>query len=108
MKIADISPLFKSGTKHLLNNYRPISLLLMISKLLEKTMHTRIYGFLDNNHSFFKSQYSFRKCHSCEHVVTELLGEICKGLENGQHTLALLSIYPKHLTQSIMKFCTKN
>ena len=108
MEIADISPLFKSGSKHLLNNYQPISLLLTISKLLEKIIHTRIYCFLDNNDSFFKSQYSFRKCHSCEHAVTELLGEICKGLENGQHTLALLLIYPKHLTQSIIKFCTKN
>ena len=89
MKIADISPLFKSGSKYLLNNYQPISLLPTISKLLEKIMHSRIYNFLDTNNSFFKSQYGFRKCHSCEHAITELLGEICKGLKKGEHTLAL-------------------
>ena len=43
MKIADISPLFKNGSKYLLNNYRPISLLPTISKLLERIMHSRIY-----------------------------------------------------------------
>ena len=89
MKIADVSPLFKGGNKQLLDNYRPISLLPTISKILEKIMYTHIYQFLDQNHTFFKSQYGFRKKHSCEHAVTELIGEICKGLENSKETLAL-------------------
>ena len=61
MKIADISPLFKNGSRCLLTNYRPISLLPTISKLLEKLIYLRVYSFLDNNGSFFKSQYGFRK-----------------------------------------------
>ena len=89
MKIADISPLFKNGSRCLLMNYRPISLLPTISKLLEKLIYSRVYSFLDSNGSFFKSQYGFKKRHLCEHTVTELLGEVCKGLENGKHTLAL-------------------
>ena len=89
MKLADVIPLFKGGNQHLLNNYRPISLLPTISKLLEKIMYSRIYEFLDGNNVFFTSQYGFRKKHSCEHAITELIGEICKGLENGKHTISL-------------------
>ena len=60
-----------------------------MSKLLEKVVYSRIYDFLTENDLIFKSQYGFRKKHSCEHAVTELVGEICKGLENGKHTIAL-------------------
>ena len=52
-------------------------------------MYNRTYDFLDKHNIFFTSQYGFRKKHSCEHAVTELIGEICKGLENGKHTLSL-------------------
>ena len=89
MKLADISPLFKGQNRHMLNNYRPISLLLTISKLLEIIVYVRTYNFLDQRNILYNSQYGFRKKHSCEHAVTELTGEICKGLENGKHTLAM-------------------
>ena len=89
MKLADISPLFKGGNRHMLNNYRPISLLPTISKLLEKIVYAHTYNFLDQKKILYKSQYGFHKKHSCEHAVTELTGEICKGLENGKHTLAM-------------------
>ena len=36
-----------------------------------------------------KVSMDFRKKHSCEHAVTELLGEICKGLENNKHTISV-------------------
>ena len=89
MKRADVVPLFKSGSRTVLNNYRPISLLPTISKLLEKIVYARIYEFFTKHDIFFKSQYSFRKKHSCEHAVTELVGEICKGMDQGKHTIAL-------------------
>ena len=89
MKLADISPLFKGGNRHMLNNYRPISLLPTISKLLEKIIYARTYNFLDQKKILYNTQYGFHKKHSCEHAVTELTGEICKGLENGKHILAM-------------------
>ena len=89
MKLADVLPLFKSGNHSILNNYRPISLLPTISKLLEKIMYNRTYEFLDEHNIFFKSQYGFRKKHSFEHAITELIGEICKGFESNKHTLSI-------------------
>ena len=46
MKLADICPLFKCKDRTDLNNYRPICLLLTLSKLLEKIIYTRVYNFL--------------------------------------------------------------
>ena len=89
MKQADVVPLYKSGSHQLLSNFRSISLLPTISKLLEKVMYDRIYNFLCQNDLLYKSQYGFRKKHSCEHAVTELLGEICKGLETNKHTISV-------------------
>ena len=54
MKIAEIIPLFKRGAKHILENYRPISLLITLSKLLEKCIYQRVYKFLNTNNIIFK------------------------------------------------------
>ena len=56
VKIADIFPLFKSKEKYLPTNYRPISLLLTISKLLEKIIYTRTYSFLISTNQLYDSQ----------------------------------------------------
>ena len=48
MKLADVCALFKSKDRSEANNYRPISLLLTLSKLLEKIICEKVYTFLDN------------------------------------------------------------
>ena len=48
MKQADVIPLHKSKEKHIGNNYRPISLLVTVSKILEKIIYARSYNFLCN------------------------------------------------------------
>ena len=89
MKRADISPLFKSKLDNDTNNYRPISLLLTISKLLEKIVYKRTYSFMEETDQIYKSQYGFRSQHSCENAVSELVSEITKGFQNGFYTAAL-------------------
>ena len=86
MKDADTIPLFKSKSKQDSNNYRPISLLITISKILEKIMYTRTIRFLDMHKLFYNSQYGFRKKHSCTDAIMELVGEILKNNENGIYT----------------------
>ena len=88
-KKSDVVPLHKSKSRTYVNNYRPISLLPVISKILEKIMHKRIYSFLNRNNSLYISQYGFRPKHSCENAITELCSSIIKEKEKGFHTLAL-------------------
>ena len=89
MKLADICPLFKSKLENDANNYRPISLLMTISKVLEKIVYQRTYSFMESTGQIYNSQYGFRSQHSCESAVAELTSEIVKGLQNGMYTVAL-------------------
>ena len=47
MKIAKVTPIYKSGKKQLLRNYRPISVLSCFSKILERIMYNRVYNYLN-------------------------------------------------------------
>ena len=89
MKLADVSPLYKSKDQNECTNYRPISLLLTISKLLEKIMYKRTYNFLEQTGQLYNSQYGFRTGHSCENAVSELLAEIIKGNQEGLYTVSM-------------------
>ena len=89
MKISEIIPLYKAKDKHLLNNYRPISLLPVMSKVLEKIVHKRLYSFLSSNNLIYESQYGFRSEHNTINAVSELIGDIIKGYEEKFYTLVV-------------------
>ena len=89
MKKAEVIPLYKGGERFIVLNYCPISLLLTISKLLEKLVYKRLYNFLTDCNQLYQSQYGFRSNHSCEQAVSELLGAILKGHEKNEITVAI-------------------
>ena len=57
LKISKVIPIHKGGSMDDLNNYRPISLLSIFDKLIEKLMHKQLYEFLEKNNVLFKNQY---------------------------------------------------
>ena len=59
IKLSEVIPLYKKGHKDQVTNYRPISLLVTLSKILEKCLYTWIYKFLGKNNIFYKKQYGF-------------------------------------------------
>ena len=65
LKSARICPIFKSGDNEMYTNYRPISLLPAISKILEKIVEKQLRDYLDKNRILYKRQYGFRK--KCKH-----------------------------------------
>ncbi len=73
MKIAKVIPVFKAQDRSELSNYRPISLLPCVSKLVERVMHKRLYSFLSANGILYQSQYGFRPNHSTTDAVTEFV-----------------------------------
>ena len=89
MKITEVIPLYKGKEKDLSINYRPISLLLTISKILEKIIYKRTYNFLDENGQLYSSQYGFRSKHSCENAISELIGHVVKSHDHKEHTAAI-------------------
>ena len=89
MKLSEIVPLYKGKDKQCSENYRPISLLITLSKILEKIIYKRTYGFLQETNQLYNSQYGFRNNHSCEYAIAELLGTIVKSTELGKYTACL-------------------
>ena len=89
MKIAEVVPLYKGKSRIHKENYRPISLLITLSKILEKIMHARTYKFLEQMHQLYEGQFGFRSKHSCEHAIQNLLSDVVKGHTNGKITTAI-------------------
>ena len=96
MKLADTVPLYKSKDRNQTTNYRPVSLLITLSKLLEKAMHTRVYEFLEHTKQMYPSRTSLtqasidlEKKHSCETAIAEFVAEIIKNMEEGKYTLGV-------------------
>ena len=58
LKIATkVIPIFKKGDEELFSNYRPISILPAISKIIEKVIYQKMYSFFQQNELFYDSQY---------------------------------------------------
>ena len=84
LKIAKVIPIFKKGDEELFSNYRPISILPSISKIIEKVVYQQIYSFFQQNELFFGSQYGFRSNHSTEHAALELADRITSSLDHNE------------------------
>ena len=89
MKIAEVVPLYKGKARYEVENYRPISLLLTISKLLEKLIYSRVYDFLISSNQLYESQYGFRRNHACEHAIGEFISEVVKNSQLGNITVGI-------------------
>ena len=73
LKIANVVPLFKKEDPVLFSNYRPVSLLCTLSKVLEKIMYNRVIEFLNEHEILFKSQFGFRQSYSTYLAMTVLI-----------------------------------
>ena len=61
LKLAKVIPIFKSGTKKLPGNYRPISILSNLNKIIEKVIHNRLHSFFTKNIILNISPFGFRE-----------------------------------------------
>ena len=84
LKTVKVIALFKSGSADELNNYRPISLLSIFDKIMEKIMHRQLYDFFENNQVLFKNQFGFRKGCSTAHSLIEITEKIKESIDSGK------------------------
>ena len=87
-KIATVVPLFKGGVKENVSNYRPVSLLPVPGKILEKIFHDHLMKFFDDNNSLCEKQNGFRPHHSTTNSIVELTNDIYNEINCGNVTLA--------------------
>ena len=84
LKFAEVVPVHKKDSKLDFSNYRPISLLSNLDKILEKIMYTRIFKFFNNNNLFYPLQFGFRQNYSTAHALISLTETIRKYLDQGK------------------------
>ena len=89
LKIAKVTALFKKGNNALMDNYRAISVLPCISKILESIIYNRLYSFFSENNILYKKQFGFQKQHSTDHAIVYLVNEILNSFENNCYTLGV-------------------
>ena len=84
MKLAKVIPLYIKISPENPNNYRPISLLSVFSKIIEKLMHTRLYTFLEKYNILHSLQFGFRSNHSTLHALISLTESVKKTIDDGK------------------------
>lgn len=89
LKIAKVIPLFKGGDDELMNNYRPVSILSIFSKIFERLMHNRLMSFIDANNLLYKYQFGFRKAHGTDLALITLVDKISSALDSGNYVLGV-------------------
>ena len=83
-KIAKVLPTHKGKSKLNHMNYRPISVLPIFSKVLERLMYNRLVSFIQKQKLLYLKQYGFQSGKSTELAINSLLGNIITSLENKQ------------------------
>jgi hypothetical protein len=89
LKTAKVNPIFKSGDKHQFTNYRPISILPSISKILERIVYNQIYQFITKHNILSNNQFGFRKSRSTYMAINRLYDTITTALDHKLFTLGI-------------------
>ena len=89
-KIAKLKSLFKKGSRTAPKNYHPISLLPLISKIIEKVIHDQTQKYPDDYNILYRYQSGFRKSYSTDSCLSYLNNTIATGFESGLYTGMIL------------------
>ena len=88
-KVANITPVFKKGSQINVNNYRPISLLSVFNRILEKLMCKRLLEFINKNDILYNKQFGFRKKHSTTLAILSITDSIKSAIENNNYSCGI-------------------
>ena len=94
-KTAKVTPIFKSGDPTDVTNYRPISVLPILSKIAERHVHNALYSFLCENDLIYIRQSGFRSKHSTETALIKIIDDLLFNLDNDRVSGTVLVDYRK-------------
>jgi len=89
LKVSTVTPAYKSGSRNSAGNYRPISVLSPLSKIIERCVSDRILSFISAYDTLGSNQYGFRKKHSTEHALLNFVDFVTKEKEKGNFVLGI-------------------
>ena len=89
LKIAKITPIFKSGDDSTVTNYRPISVLPAISKILEHILYNKVYHYVNKHHLLYNKQFGFQRNNSTDHAILQMVDDVSTAFDRGEFTLGI-------------------
>jgi hypothetical protein len=101
LKQCRVIPIFKSGDSLDCDNYRPISLLSSISKVLEKIVAEKLVLHLNSNDLLYQHQYGFMSKKSTEHNLMQIIDYITTALNDGMYCIGVFLDLKKAFDMSL-------
>ena len=98
-KIAHVISILKQGDASLPSNYRPISLISCVGKIMERVIYKYVYNHLIKNKLIYEYQSGFLPKHSTVHHLLELYNSVLNAFEKKGFSCFLFVISPRHLTK---------
>ena len=89
LKISKINPIHKKDSKLIISNYRPISLLSNLNKIIEKLMFKRLYAFLEQYKCIYDLQFGFRKNHSTNHAIISIIQKVQDAIKDNKFAIGV-------------------
>ena len=89
-KMAKVVPLYKNGQRNIPGNYRPISVLPAISKIMERILYDQLYDYLTKFELLSDSQFGFRKFHSTASALLDCTNDWYVNLDRKMFNLVVL------------------
>ena len=95
MKVAKVIPTYKGGNKTIINYYRPISILPVFSKGLERLMYNRLTMFINKYNILYDYQFGFRKKYSASMALVQVVDKIATHINNDDYILGVFVDFSK-------------
>ena len=95
MKVANVVPIYKSKDHNSIANYRPVSILPLFSKILERLMYNRLMTFISKHKILYQYQFGFRQGHSTTMAVTVVLDKIISAIDEGNIAIGVFLDFQK-------------
>ena len=98
LKLARILPLHKGKSHKIINKFRPISLLPLMAKIIEKLIKTRAVKFIEDNWVLYNKQFGFRSgCSTTSDAILHYVDDCVTALDNKLYTVSIFWTLVKRL-----------
>ena len=95
LKKANVVPIYKKDDKMAFSNYRPVSVLPVFSKIIERLMYNRLFDYINENRLLYKYQFGFQKGKSTNMALILLVDKITEALEKGEVVIGVFLDFSK-------------
>ena len=89
LKIAKVIPIYKKDDVKMFENYRPISILPAVYKMLDKTIFNQLHDYFQDNKLYCKNQYGFRRNYSTEYAALELIDQVILDMDKSEISFSI-------------------